>query len=383
MIVIYMYGNEAESSSKQATLSVDKMQRYVRAKRRSEIRPLFELSNNEQTKENRDPLRDFPEEAVLLIETLTEEKRKLEEENTALNAKVESITAELAAVKEELAEVKEDAIKYEEKIEHLKVNAPITTAFIEDSDVRTKFYTNLPTYMIFTILFDLLSPLMKKSIKLSLKDELLLCLMKLRLNLTNEDLAYRFGVAKSAVSRIFHKWLDVMYVKMKSCIRWLDKETVRQTLPNVFIKHFQNVRCTIDCSEIFIERPTSFKARAQTYSNYKKHNTVKFLIGITPAGVISYLSPCWGGRVSDKELTRESGFLNLIDPGDEILANQGFLIGDELAIRGARLTIPAFTRGKSQLSREEVERSRQMAMVRIHVERVIGVMKNRYTILQS
>lgn len=36
-----------------------------------------------------------------------------------------------------------------------------------------------------------------------------------------------------------------------------------------------------------------------------------------------------------------------------------------------------------QLSREEVERSRQMAMVRINVERVIGVMKNRYTILQS
>ena len=100
-----MYGNEAESSSKQATLSVDKMQRYVRAKRQSEIRPLFELSNNEQTKENRDPLRDFPVEAVLLIETLTEEKRKLKEENTALNAKVESITAELAAVKEELAEV--------------------------------------------------------------------------------------------------------------------------------------------------------------------------------------------------------------------------------------------------------------------------------------
>ena len=154
-------------------------------------------------------------------------------------------------------------------------------------------------------------------------------------------------------------------------------------MPNVFIKHFQNVRCTIDCSEIFIEQPTSFQARAQTYSNYKKHNTVKFLIGIIPAGVISYLSPCWGGRVSDKELTRESGFLNLIDPGDEILANQGFLIEDELAIRGARLTIPAFTRGKSQLSREEVERSRQMAMVRIHVERVIGIMKNRYTILRS
>ena len=159
--------------------------------------------------------------------------------------------------------------------------------------------------MLFTILFDFLSPYVKKSIKLSLKDELLLCLMKLRLSLMNEDLAYWFAVAKSTVSRIFHKWLDVMYVRMKPCIHWPDKETVRQTLPNVFVKHFQSVRCIIDCSEIFIERPTSFKARVQTYSNYKKHNTVKFLIGITPAGVICYLSKCWGGRVSDKELTKE------------------------------------------------------------------------------
>ena len=46
-------------ASKQACLSVDKMQRYVRAKRRSEIQPLIELSDNEQTKENQDPLRDL------------------------------------------------------------------------------------------------------------------------------------------------------------------------------------------------------------------------------------------------------------------------------------------------------------------------------------
>ena len=44
-------------------------------------------------------------------------------------------------------------------------------------------------------------------------------------------------------------------------------------------------------------------ARAQTYSNYKHHNTVKFLIGITPQGVISFVLKGWGGRVSDKHLT--------------------------------------------------------------------------------
>ena len=72
-----------------------------------------------------------------------------------------------------------------------------------------------------------------------------------------------------------------------------------------------------------------------------------------------------------------------VQPGDVILADRGFLIEDELAIRGAKLAIPAFTKGKLQLSQEEVEKSRQLARIRIHVERVIGILKNRYTILQS
>ena len=44
-------------------------------------------------------------------------------------------------------------------------------------------------------------------------------------------------------------------------------------------------------------------------------------------------------------------------------------------------SIPSFTKGKKQLSAKEVEISRQIASVRIHVERVIGLIKNRYKIL--
>ena len=82
-------------------------------------------------------------------------------------------------------------------------------------------------------------------------------------------------------------------------------------------------------------------------------------------------------------LTKECGFLDHIEPGDVILADRGFNISDELAIRGAKLEIPSFTKGKKQLPRQEVEKSRQLAPVRIHVERVIGQLRKKYKILQG
>ena len=51
--------------------------------------------------------------------------------------------------------------------------------------------------------------------------------------------------------------------------------------------------------------------RAQIWSNYKHSNTVKYLISITPSGSVSFLYPLsdgWDGRVSDKQITLESGY---------------------------------------------------------------------------
>ena len=47
------------------------------------------------------------------------------------------------------------------------------------------------------------------------------------------------------------------------------------------------------------------------------------------------------------------------------------------------MIIPPFTKGKKQLSQVEVDTARQLSSVRIHVERVIGLLRNKYTILQS
>ena len=116
-----------------------------------------------------------------------------------------------------------------------------------------------------------------------------------------------------AVSRNFRKWIDIMYIRLKPTIQWPSREAVTKTMPVEFRRDFKNCICIIDCFEVFCERPSDLMARAQTFSNYKHHNTVKFLIAITPQGVISFVSKGWGGRVSDKHLTENCGILQ---PGE-------------------------------------------------------------------
>ena len=208
--------------------------------------------------------------------------------------------------------------------------------------------------------------------------------MKLRLNLKMQDLGYLFGISVSRVSQIIQAGLPEIAEKLLFLLRWPDREEIIRTLPNVFKSsyRFKKCRVIIDCTEIFIERGRNLNLRALTWSNYKHHNTFKILVGITPVGAISFVSKAFGGRISDKVITNKSGFLNLLEHGDLVLADRGFLISEELAAHGASLAIPAFTKGKKQVSCLEVESTRRLARVRIHVERAMERIKN-FTILST
>ena len=264
-----------------------------------------------------------------------------------------------------------------------KVTSP--AARMNADDDQTRFYTGLPSYAVFVSLLSLLStlvPTKSTGCGLEASEQFLLVLMKLKLAVQNQDLAYRFGIHISKVSKVFHLWIDVMFCVMTNLISWPDRGLIRKHLPECFKGKYKNTTCIIDCSEVFIERPTSLLARSQTYSTYKGHNTVKFLVAVSPTGAVIFVSKCWGGRVSDKHLTAQSGFLSHLEHGDLVLADRGFDIADDLALHGASLVIPPFTKGKKQLSQREVETSRALSSVRIHVERAIGRLKH-FKILHS
>ena len=210
---------------------------------------------------------------------------------------------------------------------------------------------------------------------LCFEDELLLCLVKLRHDFPESDLAMRFGVDQSTVSRIFSCYIRCMYFSMKEVDIWPSRALVQRFLPDVFKEKYPHTRVIIDATEFPIEKPANPDVQAATWSNYKNKNTLKLLVGVTPNGAISFLSPLYGGRISDKELTKRSGLLKLLERGDDIMADRGFDIA-HLMPDGVGLNIPPFLGSRSQLDEEEVVETRRIASVRIHVERAMERIKN-------
>ena len=65
------------------------------------------------------------------------------------------------------------------------------------------------------------------------------------------------------------------------------------------------------------------------------------------------------------------------------MADRGFKIADDVSFYQAKLVIPDFTKCKKQLHPLEVENTRKIASVRIHVERVIGLVGRKFRIFDA
>ena len=105
--------------------------------------------------------------------------------------------------------------------------------------------------------------------KLDLEQEFLLTMMKLKLGLINEDLAFRFMVSSTTISSVFIIWIKLMSKELSVLIIWPSKQQVNNTLPACFKKLYPKVRCIIDCFECFTETPSGLNLAAALWSEYK------------------------------------------------------------------------------------------------------------------
>ena len=68
----------------------------------------------------------------------------------------------------------------------------------------------------------------------------MLTLIKLRLNSPMQDLAYRFSIHCSTVSRIFKKWVVILDTRLKPLLLWPERDDLRRTMPECFRAKFND-----------------------------------------------------------------------------------------------------------------------------------------------
>ena len=207
--------------------------------------------------------------------------------------------------------------------------------------------------------------------------------MRLRLGLLNEDVADRFDISPTKSSFMFTTWIKILSKLLKNLVAWLPREAIRDNFPKAFIKTGNNkCRVMLDCAEVFVERPKLLDCHAAICSDYEHHSTVKSSFGISLSGFTTFLGSCYGGQASDKFITKNSGFYDLLERGDVVIADRGFQIQEDLLPNFCNLQVPPGARTKSQMTKKEVQKTKEIANLRIHVERAINRIKN-YRILKG
>ena len=206
---------------------------------------------------------------------------------------------------------------------------------------------------------------------LTLEDELLLTLMRLRMGWLEQALGYVFAISESSVSRILAKWLNFLYLRLGLIPIWPEWEEIERTMPSVFKEAYPSTFAILDATELFCEVPSSLSAQSQHYSSYKNHTTMKSLVAIAPNGAFIFVSKLFTGSISDRDIYLRSGMdklLKKVPPGKSLMADRGFEIQDLILKHDLLLNIPPFKGSMPSLSMEDVKKTQRIARLRIHVE---------------
>jgi len=258
--------------------------------------------------------------------------------------------------------------------------------FVNDSD-GIKYYTGLENFTIFTSLLASLGAaayhlqyLCGKKPQLDICDQLFLTLIKLRTYKPNFELSRLFCVSETDVYVIFVTWIKFMSLQWREINLWPSRDTVDKFAPLDMKQNFPTTRVIIDGTEVPVKQPKLPGAQQVSFSSYKNRNTAKALVGVSPGGLVTFVSDSYGGCTSDRQIVERCGLSQLLEPGDSLMADKGFDVQDIFAPYDVTVNIPTFFRKRNRFSNKTVLRDRKISSKRVHVERVIGLGKT-YKIL--
>ncbi len=178
-------------------------------------------------------------------------------------------------------------------------------------------------------------------------------------------LADIFKFSLSTVSHIIIMWANYLYLILGSLPIWMSRQEVNSTMPEKLRQFCPEMRVIIGCTDIRCQNPSSLMLQSEVF---------KELICVVPCGEFTLVSNLLTGSISDQVLTKQSGILDLLEPGDACMSDKVFTIKSMLAERGAKLIMPPF-KTAAQFSKEDAKRTQAIARLQIIVERAIRRVK--------
>ncbi|XP_054906296.1 uncharacterized protein LOC129372803 isoform X2 [Poeciliopsis prolifica] len=256
------------------------------------------------------------------------------------------------------------------------------------SDEDIQFYTRFPSYKHLMAFWFLIEPLIHKMVRMSRSklaakgneeimtsasaskrqhlqpvDEFFLFLIFLSVGMKERDLAIRFNIHQSTVSRIIGMWTDFLFTVLGSQCIWLTRQKVQAYLPEEF-KNFPDTQVILDCTELSCQLPSSPLPQRDMNPSHRSLSTMKALVGIAPHGAVTFISDLYRGSISNRELFKRSGIVENLTKDMAVMVNKGFLIRECCECKVYSLSF---------LSKHPEEQA--TARLKMHVEQVIGSVK--------
>lgn len=258
------------------------------------------------------------------------------------------------------------------------------------NDSALNVWTGIPTFEKLKIITDCvetsytrLNYTLLKLPELSIQQQVTLCFIKLKSNLSFACISSLFKVSAGACSRAFTNVIPLIRVALQSVVYFPSVEEIHANLPSCLKNDISIVRGVLDCIEINIEIPKCTRCRKSTYSGSIQSDTTKFLYCITPGGLISYVSKGYSGNSSDKFMFNNENIINQFDSGDTIIVERGFLIEEETKAKGIKLIRPTpFQSNQLHFNDANVITNTKVAVLKLHVERAIEKM-NMFKIMTT
>lgn len=201
--------------------------------------------------------------------------------------------------------------------------------------------------------------------KLSIPEELCLCLFYLRQMPTFEVLGLHFGVSKTQANDIFHYWLGLLReILPASLLEQVERFDSDYALTQELLTEFQLL---VDSMEQPRERPQDNEEQQKYFSGKKKQHTFKNQVITLPYGVdIVDVVAGAKGPMSDISLFRSQ---------QQKFSDEQHFEGDKAYMGGKNITTPYKKPRNGKLTPEQKAENKEFSSHRIFVEHVIRLVK--------